>query len=126
MIDLGNYDQKMNLMIASDGKLYGVINYQIMATSYGFDVQKELADKYHFDWKNAKTYYLILWKTENVASDAAEKWDQLNKTSDLSPILGFTFNTEAVKSEIAQCQAVIDQYLSALTTGTADPDKIQY
>jgi putative aldouronate transport system substrate-binding protein len=74
---------------------------------------------------------LLLWKTESDAADAAdaadatEKWDQLNKSANLSPILGFTFNMEAVKSEIAQCQVVIDQYLSALTTGTADPDKIQ-
>ncbi|MBP1965343.1 ABC transporter substrate-binding protein [Paenibacillus aceris] len=68
---------------------------------------------------------LILWNTENDEPDNPEKWDLLNKSSDLSPILGFTFNMEAVKSEIAQCQVVIDQYLSALTTGTADPDKIQ-
>lgn len=32
-----------------DGKIYGSINYQIMAIAYGVGVQKELAEKYNFD-----------------------------------------------------------------------------
>lgn len=39
-----------------NGKIYGVINYQIMATAYGFAVQREMADAAGFDWANVKSY----------------------------------------------------------------------
>lgn len=39
-----------------EGKLYGVINYQVMATAYGFAVQREIADEAGFDWANVKSY----------------------------------------------------------------------
>ena len=38
----------------------------------------------------------------------------------MSPILGFAFNPEPVKTEIAQCQAVSKEYMPILGTGSAD------
>ena len=38
-----------------DGKLYGVINYQIIGRKHGFAYDKKLVEKYGFDAENAKT-----------------------------------------------------------------------
>ncbi|OCT11718.1 hypothetical protein A8709_27990 [Paenibacillus pectinilyticus] len=116
-------------LMNSDPQVANLLNYGIEGKHYKkisdtrIERIKDSGYAPNFPWVFGNN--LILWNTESDVSDANAKWDQLNKSSDLSPILGFTFNMEAVKSEIAQCQLVIDQYLSALTSGTADPDKIQ-
>jgi ABC-type sugar transport system, periplasmic component len=55
--------------------------------------------------------------------DIIKMWVDLNNTSDISPLLGFTFNSEPVKAQVAQCQSVVDEYVSGLTTGSIDPVK---
>lgn len=73
-------------------------------------------------WEFGNNLFIPL--TENDPDNFITQWDGLNKKSAVSPIIGFTFNSEPVKSEIAQSQVVIDQYLAALTSGTADPAKV--
>ncbi len=46
---------------------------------------------------------------------------QMNQAAQPSPVLGFSFDPEAVKVEISQCQAVIKEYIPILLTGSADP-----
>ncbi len=54
-------------------------------------------------------------------------WEEtiaLNEKATVSPLLGFVFNPEPVKNEIAQCQSVWDQYFASIIRGTVDPDKL--
>jgi putative aldouronate transport system substrate-binding protein len=46
---------------------------------------------------------------------------EINNTAMTSSILGFSFDPTPVKSEIAACQAAIDEYFGGLTTGSVDP-----
>lgn len=58
--------------------------------------------------------------------DDPELWNELaafNKNSLKSKALGFTFNADAVKTEIAAVTNVSNQYKIALETGTVDPAK---
>jgi putative aldouronate transport system substrate-binding protein len=53
-------------------------------------------------------------------------WDsnkKLNEAADKSKLLGFNFNAEPIKTEIAQCQSVIGEYTHGLCTGSVDPAK---
>ncbi|GGE02514.1 ABC transporter substrate-binding protein [Paenibacillus nasutitermitis] len=53
-------------------------------------------------------------------------WEQtieMNKNAVTSPLLGFSFDPELVKTELAQSNAVFQQYKDALLSGTADPEK---
>ena len=55
----------------------------------------------------------------------ADKWKQLtefNKSAKLSPSFGFSFNPEAVATEIAACKAVWNEFLPALLTGAVEPE----
>ena len=49
-------------------------------------------------------------------------WYDLNQNVEGSPLLGFAFDVEPVKSEIANCQAVIDQLYYSISCGSVDPD----
>jgi putative aldouronate transport system substrate-binding protein len=46
---------------------------------------------------------------------------EINNTAMTSSVLGFSFDPTPVKSEIAACQAAIDEYFGGLTTGSVDP-----
>ena len=51
-----------------------------------------------------------------------EKTKELNNTAEQSKLLGFSFDSENVKSEVSQVTSVITEYDSLLGTGTVDPD----
>jgi len=57
-------------------------------------------------------------------SDPADLWQQLdkfNKTATKSRALGFSFDAEPVKTEVAAVTNVINEYRLGLETGTMDP-----
>jgi putative aldouronate transport system substrate-binding protein len=45
-----------------------------------------------------------------------------NASAVVSEIFGFSFNPEPVKSELAQCQSVFEEYMPALFTGSVEVD----
>lgn len=47
---------------------------------------------------------------------------QINKNASASCVLGFAFDSEPVSTEIAQCTAVVSEYLPALSCGAVDVD----
>lgn len=63
--------------------------------------------------------YLIPGQEEGLWEETID----LNNNATVSKLLGFTFNTEPVKIELAQCEAVIAEYVSSITTGTVDPEE---
>lgn len=77
-----------------NGKIYGVINYQIMATAYGFAVQREMADAAGFEWASIENYKDIEPMLEYVKSTDNTKIPlSYNKASNLFfgalPLFGF-------------------------------------
>ncbi|MDR2404564.1 MAG: DUF3502 domain-containing protein, partial [Spirochaetaceae bacterium] len=58
---------------------------------------------------------------EVTSTQYLAKEKEINSTAMTSSILGFSFDPTPVKSEIAACQAAIDEYFVGLTTGSADP-----
>lgn len=63
--------------------------------------------------------YLLPSQTDNV-------WEQtiaLNESADKSSILGFNFDPEPIKGEIAKCMSVYEEFGPGLETGTLDPEE---
>lgn len=59
-----------------------------------------------------------------VAMDQVGTYEQtiaLNESAKSSPIVGFSFNSEPVKTDLAQVSAVIGKYQVSLISGLADP-----
>lgn len=51
-----------------------------------------------------------------------EETAQINKNAKASCVLGFAFDSEPVSTQIAQCAAVVSEYLPALSCGAVDVD----
>ncbi|WNS46090.1 ABC transporter substrate-binding protein [Paenibacillus sp. MMS20-IR301] len=51
------------------------------------------------------------------------KMNEFNQSAAKSKALGFTFNGDSVKAEIAACNAVLDQYRRAVESGVLELDK---
>lgn len=65
----------------------------------------------------------ILYTQESITDDMIAKRDQSIAEAETSPILGFSFNTDSVKTELSNISNVMNQYLDGLNTGTVDPDE---
>ncbi|CAM4129688.1 ABC transporter substrate-binding protein [Lederbergia lenta] len=58
--------------------------------------------------------------------DPADKWDAFkafNESSTAAPTLGFHFDSNPVRSEIASISNVAEEFYPALATGTVDPEE---
>jgi putative aldouronate transport system substrate-binding protein len=63
--------------------------------------------------------FLLPGQPDTVWQDTID----LNNKAKRSKLLGFVFDQEPVKTEMAQVQAVIDEFMPGLVTGSIDPDK---
>lgn len=71
-----------------------------------------------FDWEIGNVLNSIFMKPA-IAGEVVK----MNQSADGSPLLGFTFNPDPVKTEIAQTATVTAQYVPLLETGSSDPAK---
>lgn len=60
---------------------------------------------------------------DNEADNKYEEYVTFNETAEQSPLLGFTFNPDPVKTEVASYSTIIEQYRDILRTGPVDPVK---
>ncbi len=72
-------------------------------------------------WMFGNQFINYLWTNEDP-----EKWDKFktfNGKASGTKTLGFIFDPSPVKTQIAACNNVWDQYVPALETGSVDPDE---
>lgn len=123
--------QMIELLNTND-ELYHLIIYGQEGIDYKKvnDKQMEMIpDKYNFNWSEweiGQSIGRVLWdKNENV--EAREKSlamiYEADKTAKVSPVMGFTFNTEPVKTQVANVNSVVKELLYSLGSGSVDPDK---
>ncbi len=114
-------------LMNTDAKLCNMVNYGIENTHYKKvnDTTIELTqagkDNYNnsLQWLFANQFNTYLFPIEDPAKWT--KFKEYNANSEASPILGFTFNTEPVKTKMAAMTAIKDQYMPGLETGKVDP-----
>lgn len=71
-------------------------------------------------WSIGNQFINYLFKNEDP--NKWESYEEYNREAVPSNGLGFIFDQEPVKNEIAACRNVWDEYLPGLETGTTDPD----
>ena len=64
---------------------------------------------------------LLAYPWETDSPDIWTQMDKFNREAEKSKALGFMYNPEPVKTELAAIQNVVQQYAMALETGTIDP-----
>lgn len=65
----------------------------------------------------------ILYTQDTITEEMIQERDETIANATASPILGFNFNIDNVKTEITNINNVMSQYLDSLNTGTVDPDE---
>ena len=65
----------------------------------------------------------IIYTPENITPEQIEERDKNIQSATSSPILGFNFVPDNVKTEITNISNVMSKYQSGLNTGTLDPDE---
>ncbi|MBP1994493.1 ABC transporter substrate-binding protein [Paenibacillus eucommiae] len=116
-------------LMNSDKELYNLICNGIEGVHYNKTADNVIEKVKDNNGYNPVTDWLFgnQFNAYYTSPDAVGIWEEtleLNLTADASPLLGFTFNPDPIKSEIAQTNAVYAQYKDALLSGTADPDKL--
>lgn len=89
-------------------------------TMYNFSYNEwQIGQSYSPDFARSATF------GRNQAGDDQKKSlevvYQADREADPSPVTGFTFNADPVKTEIANCAAVISEMIPVLSNGAAAP-----
>ena len=69
-------------------------------------------------WMFGNQFLAYLYKAEDP--EKMNKFEAYNSSATQSPILGFTFNNEPVKTKIAALTGIKKQYMPGLETGKTD------
>jgi putative aldouronate transport system substrate-binding protein len=116
-------------LMNTDPEICNLVNFGIEGTHYTkvagkdnvYEQTQQGKDGYNVGtpWMFANQFNTLLAKTEDP-----EKWTKFkeyNSNALVSPILGFTFNTEPVKTKVAALTSVRRQFMPGLETGKSDP-----
>jgi putative aldouronate transport system substrate-binding protein len=116
-------------MLHQDKYLNNLLNFGIEGVHYD-----KKSDNVIDTTKGAKNYNLgAAWMFGNqflnylLPNEDPQKWEKFkafNNAGQASLALGFTFDSEPVKSEIAAVNNVNSQYIGALYTGSVDPNEV--
>lgn len=111
-------------LINTDKDLYNTMCFGVKDKHYSLDADGYVTAIENSGWNPVTDWefgnqFNALYRKGNEKGNW-EKTIELNAGATMSPILGFAFNPEPVKTEIAQCQAVSKEYMPILGTGSAD------
>ena len=111
-------------LLFKDKQLYNILAHGIEGKHYKLtngkkEVIKDSGYDPQFDWEIGNSNNSLI-----VKQPYADAVNKINQSAAGSPLLGFTFNPDPVKTEMAQVATVTAQYIPLLTTGAADPGKV--
>lgn len=78
---------------------------------------------YNHGWKWALVNSFKTYVISPSPADENERVLAMHKKAIPSPLMGFSFDAESVKTELAQCSSVHDEYFNGLAAGVVDTDK---
>jgi len=99
---------------------------------YGEDGTFALQEgKYNFnynEWQIGQSYspdFTRALYNKNESGDGQKESQRIvyaaDKEADVSPVTGFTFDQSSIKTEMANCSAVMTEMIPALSNGSVDP-----
>lgn len=125
-------------LLNTDKELYNLFCYGIEGVHYnrtndeGIEVNAEAGYNPLISWEFGNMGNALISKgswpeggeklRDDGMSVANGLWYDLNQNVEGSPLLGFVFDYEPVKSEIANCQAVFDELYYSISCGSVDPE----
>ncbi|MHA7581828.1 ABC transporter substrate-binding protein [Paenibacillus vandeheii] len=117
-------------LLYSDKQLYNLLAWGIEGKNYvkksenviDYPVGVDITNNgYNFNTPYLFGNQFLSYTWTNQDPDIWKKFDQKNKSAKKSKALGFTFDVDNVKTELAAVNNVISEYGLGLETGTLDP-----
>ncbi len=105
-----------------EGKHYVKVEGQDNVITFPDGVTSENVGYKNYSWMHGNQFLSYVFEGDDP--DAYKKMDAFNKSAAKSKALGFTFNGDALKNEVAACTAVVEQYRRVLESGEVDIDKM--
>ena len=111
-------------LVNNDKELFNLLSYGVENVHYTkindnkISYAQNSKFKHGNNWVIGNTFngYVVDPEPDNKNEMVLET----HKNAVTSALIGFVFNTENVKSEVAQCKTVADEMLAAIVTGTID------
>ncbi|GIP17623.1 ABC transporter substrate-binding protein [Paenibacillus montaniterrae] len=75
----------------------------------------------NYSWMHGNQFLSYVFEGDDP--EVYKEMEQFNKSAAASKALGFSFNGDELKNEIAACNAVLEQYRRVLESGVVDVDK---
>lgn len=113
-------------LLNTDKQLYNMVTFGLEGKQYkktgdnSIELIPDSGYAPNVSWMLGNT--LNAYLLPGVAADIPQKTDQLNKSAKASKIMGFSFDAEPVKAELAQAKTITDKYLLGLAYGMLDVD----
>jgi putative aldouronate transport system substrate-binding protein len=104
-----------------EGKHYVKVSDNIIDYPQGVTAA-DVGYNLNLPWMMGNQLNSYIWKTDDPK--IWEQYQQFNSSAEPSLALGFLFNPESVKNELAATNNVVKQYQGALYAGAVDPDKV--
>ncbi len=112
----------VNLMVwGIEGKHYVKIEGQDNMIRYPDGVTSDNVGYKNYGWMHGNQFLTYVFEGDDPG--IYEQMDEFNKSAAKSKALGFSFDSEPVKNEVAACNSVLEQYRRALESGILDVDK---
>lgn len=110
-------------LVNNNAELFNLLAYGIEGQHYekidDNTIRQTATDKYAgIPWMMGNTFNAYVM--EGSPADINEATIEFNNTAMPSKALGFTFDIEPVKTQAAQVQTVVDEYLPALNCGAVE------
>lgn len=133
-----NIEKSLELMelLNTDDALFMLITQGEEGVDYIYDEDGNyvLQDgKYNFnfnEWQLGQSYSPEFTRALYAKNEAGDKQKEsqtivfeADKTADVSPVTGFTFDPAPIKTQLANCASVITEMVPALSSGSVDPEK---
>lgn len=117
LIELANTDKEFLNLIQ-----FGIegVHYEKIDDNHVKSIARE--QYYMFPWKFGNAFNSYLFEGED--NDRMEKTKQQNDESQKASYLGFNVNTDEIKNELAQCNAVKEEYYDTLRYGASDYEEL--
>ncbi|QJD87489.1 ABC transporter substrate-binding protein [Cohnella herbarum] len=115
-------------LLNSDQELYNLVLFGLEGMNYTKTADGKVEQKMDGSYDGFLNFFVgnvfNSYYTKGQPDGVWEATAKINKDAKPSASLGFAFNVEPVKNEVAKVGAVVDQHLNALASGSVDPDKV--
>lgn len=104
-----------------EGKHYVKVEGNDSIIKYPDGVTSDNVPYKNYSWMHGNQFLSYVFEGDNP--DVYRQMEEFNKSAATSKALGFSFNGDALKNEIAACNAVLEQFRRVLESGVVDIDK---